>query len=282
MPEIFQLDFMVRAFIAGGVVGASAPMLGMFLVLRRLSLIAETLAHVAITGAAIGLFLGHFPVMVAVVVAATGAVVLERLRSTRWMASDSAMATVLYTALAVALVLVSWGNQLSVSLLGYLFGNIVTVGTIDVWATVVAGCFVLVLVGMLYSELVQSTFDADLAQVSGVPVGRTNMLLALLTGVMVTLSMRVVGGLMVGALVVFPVLAALQLHQGFRVTLLVASFMGVVSVFAGLVVSFYQDVAASGAIVLTALLILVVVTVLRTMWTFKVSQSTYVRPSKLR
>jgi zinc transport system permease protein len=179
-------------------------------------------------------------------------------------------------------VLVSWGNQLSVSLLGYLFGNIVTVGTIDVWATVVAGCFVLVLVGMLYSELVQSTFDADLAQVSGVPVGRTNMLLALLTGVMVTLSMRVVGGLMVGALVVFPVLAALQLHQGFRVTLLVASFMGVVSVFAGLVVSFYQDVAASGAIVLTALLILVVVTVLRTMWTFKVSQSTYVRPSKLR
>ena len=103
MPEIFQYSFMVRAFIAGGVVGVVAPMLGTFLVLRRLSLIADTLAHVAITGAAAGILLGRYPVLVAVATSAVAAVVLERLRTTRWLASDSAMALILYTSLALAL-----------------------------------------------------------------------------------------------------------------------------------------------------------------------------------
>lgn len=259
MPEILQLDFMVRAFIAGGVVGISAPVLGTFLVLRRLALIAETLAHVAITGAAVGIFLGGAPVAVALLVSVIAAIALERLRTMKWMASDSAMALVLYTALAVALVLISRGDHLNVSLVGYLFGNIVTVGTGDMWATVAAGVATLVLVGLLYSEFVQSTFDPDTAKVSGVPVQRINLLLAVLTGVTVTLSMRVVGGLLVGALIVLPVLAAIQLKQAFRTTLLVAAIIGVASVFIGLTVSYYQDIAASGAIVLTALAILILI-----------------------
>ncbi len=269
MLEIFQLDFMVRAFIAGGMVGVSAPVLGTVLVLRRLSLIAETLAHVAVAGAVVGLFLGHSPVIVAVLVSTAAAVVLERLRASRLLASDSALALILYTALALALVLISWGDQLNVNLLGYLFGNIVTVGANDMWATVVVGGAVLVLMGLFYSEFVQTTFDPDLAKVAGVPVQRMNTLLAVLTGVTVTLSMRVVGGLLVGALIVFPVLAALQLRQGFRITLAVAAIIGVFSVFVGLTVSFYQDLAASGAIVLTALFVLMVIAGLRAVLTWR-------------
>lgn len=265
MPEIFQLDFMVRAFIAGGAVGVSAPVLGTFLVLQRLSLIAETLSHVAITGAAIGIFLGEYPVLIAMAASVAAAITLERLRTTRWLASDGALALVLYTALAIALVLISRGDHLNVSLLGYLFGNVVTVTSADVWAAVAAGALTLLVIGLLYSEFLQATFDADMAKVAGVPVHRVNLLLAILTGVTVTLSMRVVGGLLVGALIVLPVLAALQLKRAFRTTLLVAAAIGAASVFIGLTVSYYQDIAASGAIVLTALAMLTLITGARTL-----------------
>ena len=253
MPEIFQYSFMVRAFIAGGVIGMAAPLLGTFLVLRRLSLIADTLAHVAITGAAIGIFLDRFPVLIAVVTSAVAAVILERLRTSKFMASDSALALILYTSLSVALIIMSLGKGASIDLFGYLFGSVVTVSQTDVWASVSLGIAVLAMVWLLYSELVQSTFDPDMARVSGVNVNWVNIALAVLTGITVTLSMRVVGGLLVGALIVFPVLASLQLGRGFRTTLLVACAIGVISVFSGLTVSFYWDIAASGAIVLTAL-----------------------------
>lgn len=250
---IFELEFMVRAFIAGGIIGLAAPALGTFLVLRRLSLIADTLAHVAIAGAAIGLMLGTAPTAVAVITSVLAAVLLERLRSTNKLSGDSAMALVLYTALALALVFISLGDGLSVNLFGLLFGSIVTIGAADVWAAAGLGLAVLLLVWLRYEDLVQSTFDPDLAKVSGVPVQRINLALAILTGVMVTLSMRIVGGLLVGALITFPVLASLYLRRGFRATLAVACGVGLASVLMGLTFSYYQDIAASGAIVLIAL-----------------------------
>ena len=263
MPDIFHLGFMVRAFVAGGVVGLVCPLLGVFLVLRRLSLIAETLAHVALTGAAIGLLLGRYPVGVALVTSALAAVAVERLRAANRLAGDTALALVLYTALAAAVVLVSVGDGFSVDLFGYLFGSVVTVAWEDVWAVGALGATVVALVVLLYNELVQATFDPELAQASGVNVGRAGLVLALLTGVTVTLSMRVVGALLVGALIVFPVLAALQVGRSFRATLLLAAALGVASVLAGLTLSYYRDLAAGGAIVLVALGALLLVTAVR-------------------
>lgn len=263
MPEIFQFGFMVRAFIAGGIVGVICPFLGTFLVLRRLSLIADTLAHVALAGVAIGLLLDRYPVAIAVTVSAGAAVIIERLRASNRMAGDSALALVLYTALAVTVVLISLGKGFSVDLFGYLFGTVITVTEADLWATGVLGAATLLVGWLLYAELVQSTFDPDMARVSGVKVGLVNIVLAVLTGVAVTLSMRVVGALLVGALIVFPVLAGLQIARGFRTTLLASSALGVVSVFTGLTISFYWDIAAGGAIVLTALAFLLIVTTIR-------------------
>ena len=253
MPDLFQYSFVVRAFIAGGIVGLICPLLGTFLVLRRLSLIADTLAHVALAGAVVGLLLDSSPVFIAVGVSSAAAVALEYLRAKRRLEGDSALALLLYSALAVTVVLVSLRGGFNADLLGLLFGSIVTVGRTDVWATAGLGVAVAVATWVLYTELVQSTFDPELARVSGIRVGRTNLVLAILTAVTVTLSMRVVGALLVGALIVFPVLASLQLRQSFRLTLLVASAIGVVSVFTGLTVSYYQDIAAGGAIVLVAL-----------------------------
>ena len=256
MVEMFQFSFMVRAFIAGGVVGVICPLLGTFLVLRRLSLIADTLAHVALAGVAIGLLFNRFPIVFAVVISSVAAIIIERLRASNRMAGDSALALLLYTALATMVVLIGLGNGFSVELFGYLFGSIVTVGEADLWAIGALGVAALLVGWLLYSELVQSTFDPDMARVSGVNVGLVNLALAVLTGVTVTLSMRVVGALLVGALIVFPVLASLQLARSFRTMLMVSATIGVVSVFTGLTISYYQDVAAGGAIVMTALALL--------------------------
>ena len=254
---------MVRAFIAGGIVGLICPFLGTFLVLRRLSLIAETLAHVSLAGVAIGLLLNGYPLVFAVVVSATAAVVIERLRNSNRLEGDSALALVLYTALAITVVLISLGDGFSVYLFGYLFGAVITVTQADLWAMAALGATVVLTGWLLYPELVLSTFDPDLARVGGVRTGLVNIVLAVLTGVTVTLSMRVVGALLVGALIVFPVLASLQIARGFRTTLLASGALGLVSVSTGLTVSYYWDIAAGGAIVLTALALLLLVTTVR-------------------
>lgn len=259
MPDIFQLGFMVRAFIAGGLVGFVCPLLGTFLVLRRLSLIADTLAHVALVGAAVGLFFSRSPLVIALGVSAGAALALEWSRSSLRFAEDTSLALILYSALAVTLVIVSLGNGLSVDLFGYLFGNIVTARQSDLWAIGGLSAAVLLALGLLYTELVQTTFDPVLARVSGVAVGRVNILLAVLTGMTVTLSMRVVGALLVGALIVFPTVAALQLGRGFRPTLLSSALLGLLCVVVGLTVSYYWDIAPGGAIVLSAAAVLVTV-----------------------
>jgi zinc transport system permease protein len=212
------------------------------------------------------LLLGRYPLPIALTVSAAAAIALERLRSSYRVASDTALALVLYVALGAAVVIISLGPGFNVNLFSYLFGNIVTAGATDIWATAGLGIAVLITVWLLYTELVQTTFDPILARVSGVPVVRTNLLLAILTGVTVTLSMRVVGALLVGALIVFPTVASMQLGLGFRATLAVAAAFGALSVLTGLVIAFYQNVGAGGVITLVAIAILGIVSAVR--WAF--------------
>ncbi len=252
MPAILTYDFMVRALIGGALVGFAAPALGTFLVLRRLSLIADTLSHVALMGIAVGLMTRTMPTLVALVATVAGAIAIELLRLRRRLPSDAAMAVFLYTALAIAIVLISLATGFNVGLFTYLFGSVLTIGPTDLWLAAGMAVAVAVFVTTFYQELAQSSFDTDLARTTGVPVDGVSIALAALTGVAVTLSMRIVGALLVGALIVMPVLASLRLVSGLRASLLLAVALGVVSVLTGLVIAFYVNIAAGGAIVLTA------------------------------
>ncbi|MSQ40264.1 MAG: metal ABC transporter permease [Dehalococcoidia bacterium] len=256
MPEILTYAFMQRAFLAGLLVGLLAPALGTFLVLRRLSLVADSLSHVALMGVALGFLLKTLPSLVALVTTTAAAVAIERLRATGRLSGDIALALFLYSSLGVAVILIGLAGGFNVDLFTYLFGSITTVGRGDLLLMGVLAVVVLGVVLYYYAELVQTTFDPDLARVSGVPVDRVNIILALLTGATVTMSMRVVGVLLVGALTVIPVLASLQLASGFRATLLLSMAFGVLSVLVGLVVAFYWDLPAGGAVVMVSLAIL--------------------------
>lgn len=254
--EMLGHGFMVRALLAGLAVASLSPAMGVFLVLRRLSLIADTIAHVALAGVAIGLVASIFPPIAALIVAVVAATGIEYLRTSGRLYGEAALALFLYAALALAVVLISLGPGFSGSLFGYLFGSILTVRTSDVvfvWAmAAVALGFVL----FFYRELTLSTFDQDLAHTAGVPVRWVNMLLAVLTAVTIVVAMQVVGVLLVGALMVIPTIASLQLGLGFRATVLTATVVGLGAVLVGLTAAYFLGLPAGGAIVLACVVAL--------------------------
>jgi zinc transport system permease protein len=257
VPSILHYEFMVRALLGGAIVGVLAPSLGMFLVLRRFSLIADTLSHVALMGVAVGLATSSNPAIVALAAATLGAVVIEWLSAHQRLPGDVALAVVLYAALAVAVVIISGARGLNVDLFAFLFGSVLSIDPLDLWLLLGLAAAVALYVTIFFSELSQSSFDPDLARVTGVPVGWINLGLAVLTGATITLSMRVVGVLLVGAMLVVPVLAGQRLASGLRSVLAVAAAIGVASAIAGLTTAFYADVSAGGAIVLSAIVLLV-------------------------
>lgn len=253
MPSILLYDFMLRALAGGVLVGLLAPTLGVFVVLRRFSLIADTLAHVALMGVAVGLATNTFPSVVALGAASLGAIVVEQLRSRGRLPGDMAMAVVLYGSLAFAVVIIGIAGGFNVDLFSFLFGSVLSVSPLDLWLLVGITVTVLLFVGVFFVDLAQIAFDDDLARVNGVRTGALNLALAVLTGATITLSMRVVGVLLVGAMLVIPVMVGLRLARSLRAAMATAVVVGVVSAIAGLTIAFYVDASAGGATVLTAL-----------------------------
>nr|WP_092070570.1 metal ABC transporter permease [Dendrosporobacter quercicolus]NSL48297.1 metal ABC transporter permease [Dendrosporobacter quercicolus DSM 1736]SDM12168.1 zinc transport system permease protein [Dendrosporobacter quercicolus] len=257
MLDLLQYDFMQRALVAGVLVGLLCPVIGVFLILRRQSLIGDGLGHIAFAGVAAGWMFGVYPVLSATVVTVLSALGIEALRAKRPAFADMALAIFFYTGIAVAVVLSSMMKSNNVNLISYLFGSIVTVSTSDVQTIAGLTLVVLAVLRLIFKELVFITFDEEAALVSGLPVRKINTALAVLTALTVALSMRIVGILLVSALMVIPVAASLQLSRSFRSTIINAVIFSEVSVLAGLLISFTADLATGGTIVLTAVAIFV-------------------------
>lgn len=255
MSEILSYGFMQRALAAGLMIGIIAPIIGVFIVLRRLSLIADTLSHVALAGVAAGLLFRTYPVAGALVASLVGAVGIERLRGSGRLFGEAALAVFLSGGFAVAVVLISLARGFNTDLFSYLFGAITVVQPVDLWVIFALGLVVLVAVGILHKELFAITFDEEAARVQGVPVETLNLLLTILVALTVVLAMRIVGILLTSALLVIPTITALRVARNFRSTMWIAVFCSLFAVVAGMTVSFYLDIAAGGAIVLMALLL---------------------------
>lgn len=256
MLEIFEYSFMIRAFSAGAVIGLLAPLIGTFLVARRYSLIADSLSHVSLAGVAIGLITGIYPVYTALATTIVAALLIEQLRTSKRLSGESALAIFLSGGLAIAITLIGLANGFNVNLFSYLFGSITTVQDADVFVITILGIVVGGIITFLYKELFFVSFDEEVAIVQGVPARLLNTLLMIMTAVTVALSMRIVGALLVGALMVIPVVAATQIARSFRATMLYAVGFGFVSVWVGLFAAYYLNIPAGGAIVLTSLLFL--------------------------
>ena len=262
MLDIFQYSFIVRGLEAGIIVAIIAPLIGIFLVLRRYSLIADTLAHVSLAGIALGLLFGVNPIFTALGVTVISSLGIERLRTTKHIYGESALALFLSGSLALATVLLSLGKGFNSSLFNYLFGSIVTVTQIDVYTILFLAIVVVALLVAFYKELVYISFDEESAKVSGIPIRLINTVLVVLTALTISLAIPIVGVLLIAALIVIPVVTALQFRKRFTTTILCAECVSIFSVVAGIFASFYLNLSTSGTIVLIMLSIFIVVMII--------------------
>jgi zinc transport system permease protein len=249
---MLELEFMRLALAVGAVVGVLAPAVGFFLVERRQSLLGDGIGHVAFAGVAAATVLEVAPVPAALVAAVAGALAIEWLRSRGGAAADQALALVFYTGLALGVVLVSLAGKLDVSLYQYLFGSILTVTRTDLVVVSTLGAGALVLIALLLRPLLAAVLDEDGARVAGVPIGALNAVVAALAALTVALSMRIVGVLLIAALMVLPVAAAGRVAWSLRSTLLLGIGIGLLSALTGLVLAYYADTPPGGTIVLVA------------------------------
>jgi zinc transport system permease protein len=249
---MLDLEFMRLALATGAVIGLLAPAVGFFLVQRRLSLIGDGIGHVAFAGVALA-YLANLPVVpTALVVAVFGALAIEWLRTSGTAAADQALAIVFYVGIAAGVVGVSIAGALDVRLFTFLFGSILTTTRTDFVTVALLGAGALLVVALLYRAFAAVALDEEGARVAGVPVAALNVVIAGLAALTVAISMRIVGILLIAALMVLPVIAASRLAWSMRSTILLAMAIGLGSVLAGLTSAYYGDLPPGGTIVLVA------------------------------
>ena len=244
--SILDAEFMRLAFAAGAIVGVLAPAVGFFLVQRRMSLIGDGIGHVAFAGVALGYLIDVNPVITALIFSVAGAVGIEQLRALRRTAGDQALALFFYSGIALGVVMLSAAKALNANLFTFLFGSILTVTKGDVLLVATLGIAALATVFVLYRGLVAVSIDEEAARVSGIPVTALNVVLAGLAGVTIAVSMRIVGILLIAALMVLPVITASRIASSLQGTLALSMGLGLLSVIAGLVASYYLDLAPGG------------------------------------
>jgi zinc transport system permease protein len=259
-PWPFDRTYMQLALLAGIVVGATAPLIGVFIVQKGMSLVGDGLGHVAVAGIGAALLFGTSPTWTAMAFAIVAALVIEWLRARGSATGDLALALVFYGGIAAGVVLASRSGT-NTNLQPYLFGSILTATANDVWTVLALGAVIIVVIAFIGRALLAVVLDEDAARVSGIPAGVLNTVLAVLTAVTVVAAMRIVGVLLVAALMVLPVATSRLLARSFRGTLFGAVAVGIASAVLGLVAARQWALAAGGAIVLVAALLFAVAAV---------------------
>ena len=258
MIEMISYEFMQRAFLAGILIAVLASVSGTFVVLKRYSMISETLAHSALVGVAVALVSGYNPLWMAVFVSVFSAWLIEYLRSAFFLYSDAVLAILLSGSLAIAVIIVSLGGEFNSSLFSYLFGSILSVSSEDVVTIMLFGSLSLLILIAFSKELYFIAYDEEVAKTSGIRVKFLNYLLVTVVAIIIALSIRVVGSLLIGALMVIPTVAALQYRVGFFKTVLISLFIALFSVIAGMTLSFYFSLPSGATIVLCVISIFII------------------------
>jgi zinc transport system permease protein len=246
---------MQNAFIAGFIVSVLCPFIGLFIVLRRYSMIGDTLSHSSFAGVAIGLVIGTNPLLTAFLFTSICALVIEALRTYYKKYAELVMSIVLTLSLGIAIILISSGKA-SAKVDSFLFGSILTVTKSDILLIAIVGGICLITLLFLYNKLIYVTFDETGAKTSGINVKLVNYIFTLLVGATISLSIRVMGILVVSSIIVVPVATAMQLKKGFTKTLIFSILFGFLDVMIGLFLSYYINSAPGGTIALTSVIFL--------------------------
>jgi zinc transport system permease protein len=256
--EILSYGFIQRALLAGTLIALLCSVLGVFLVLRRMSLIGDGLAHVTFGSTAIALALKFYSassLFISLPLVLLSSLGILKLTEKARISGDAAIGIVSAVGISAGIILASIGGGYNVDLLSYLFGNILSISTEEVYIAAGLFCLVAVLLLLFYNELVSITFSEELAKISGVRTNIINSVLVLLTALSVVLAMKLVGIMLISALLILPAVSALQVARSFKACVAYAAIQGSISVVTGIFVSFYSNLPASATIVMMNLLL---------------------------
>ena len=259
---MFEFDFMRNAFMAGVVVSVLCPIIGLFIVLRRNSMIGDTLSHSSFAGVAIGLVFGVNPIISAFLFTTICAVIIEFLRGYYKKYAELVMSIVLTLSLGIAIILISTGKA-NANVNSYLFGSILTVSKSDLLIIATAGIICLLILRVIYNKLIYITFDEEGAKTAGINVKFINYLFTILVGATISLSIRIMGILVISSIIVVPVATSMQLKKNFNKTLILSVLFGLVDILLGLVFSYYFNSAPGGTIALTSVIVLIITLILK-------------------
>lgn len=253
LGEILSFIFVQRAIVAGVLIAAVASILGVFLVLRRMSLIGDGLAHITFGSVAVVLLIGVSPLYItlaALPLVMLSSLAILKLTGSKKIHGDAAIGIVSSIGIAVGIVLASLSGGYNIDLFSYLFGNILTVNQTELSLSFIIFIIVISFVFFFYHDLFAVTFDEELAQSMGIKTKRINILLFILTAITAVLAMKVTGIMLVSAMLILPPLTALQLSISFRMTIIASVIFSMLSVIFGIIISFLLNLPAGGTIVI--------------------------------
>jgi len=256
MLDILAYDFMQKAFIVGILIAIMAPCIGIVMVLKRLSVVGDSLSHCSLAGVAAGLAGGFNPILGAVVFSVFAAIGMEKIGKAFPKYSELSTVIIMSTGVGLAGILSRFIKS-SMDLNSFLFGSIVLIGNFEIMMVVSLSFVVISTVILLYKELFYITFDEESARLSGIPVGIINFIFTILTAITISISARTVGTLTISSLMVLPVACAMQVSKSYKQTLLYSIGFALFSVISGLVISYYADFRPGGSIVLVCVFILI-------------------------
>jgi zinc transport system permease protein len=261
--RLFGFQFFQNALIGGTIAGFACAWVGLFLILRKESMIGDGIAHTAFGGIALGLFLGINPIITALIVSILAVIGISYMRRRGLAQSDSAIAVILAIGFSFGLIIISLAGGFNVELFSFLFGSILTIDQIDLIIVSILGLLTIFVLGIFYKELLSMTFDEEGARLMGIPVRSLSLAFNFLVAITIVLSIKVIGVILVVALLVLPGLSALQLNLSFKGTTIMAVIFGIISMITGILFSAIYNVATSGVIVFTAAGIFLIVAIYR-------------------
>ena len=268
---LFEYSFLRYALLTGVIMGFVTPIIGSFVVIRRLSFIADTLSHFSLAGLSIGLFLINImgftfisdPLYLAMIFSVIGALFIEILRGYYQNYKEISMPIVMSLGTALSALFISLSGGFNSSIYNYLFGSILTVGDEYLIVIAVTTAIVLGLLFIFYKEMVIISFDETYAKLLGIKIARFQFVSTIILAVIVSLSIATVGVLLVSSLMIIPVAAAMKVGKSFRNTVVIAIMFSETSIIGGLWLSYELDIASGATIVLLNILILVLVGIFR-------------------
>lgn len=258
--EIFQYDFMVRALTASLIVGLICPLMGMFIVFKKLSLIGDSLSHIALSGIASATIVGVNPLIGSLVASSIAAIIIDRLRTYLKEYADLSIAIIMALGVGISGILISISNT-NFDLFSFMYGSIATVSSEDIKIIIMVAIIIILFVSLLFKELLYITFDEENAKFSKIPVKLINTIFMILVAASITITLRIVGVLLVSSLISIPVATSLKVAKSFKQSIFYSVLFGEIAIISGVLISFYLDIAPGGTIVIISVLELLGVTV---------------------